>query len=248
MISCQAVITELWDYLDGELPVARAALIADHLTECARCYPQYRFEYAFLAAVARQRTQGPGPSRGLIESVARAVLAHHPGTPPTFAEQLRGAVEPRRPTPRAAAPLAPRGSLVGRPARAEGWAFAILRASLGVFLLLWGIGKLVVGAGTATVAPALSRGVGTLGVVLAAFILVGLWRRWSYAAAFFVHVGSLLLFWRTFADPWGVALAGLPACGALVALYVLRDRDGWTLDTWLAWRRPWRATGSASGP
>ena len=128
---------------------------------------------------------------------------------------------------------------MGMRARAEGWALAILRGSLGVFLLLWGIGKLVVPAGAASSSPQLANGVAMLEAVLAAFILLGLWRRWSYAAAFAVHVGSLLLLWRTLEDPWGVALAGLPVCGALVALYLLRDRDLWTLDAWLAWRRPW---------
>jgi putative oxidoreductase len=129
---------------------------------------------------------------------------------------------------------------MGGRASAERWALAILRGSLGVFLLLWGIGKLVVAAGAATISPPLSGGVATLEIVLGAFILLGLWRRWSYAALFSVHVGSLLLWWRTLQDPWGVALAGLPVCGALVALYLLRDRDGWALDTWLALRRPWR--------
>ena len=123
---------------------------------------------------------------------------------------------------------------------AERWALAILRSSLGVFLLVWGIGKLVVssggGAGTAT----LSSSVATLEVILAAFIVVGVWRRWSYGAALLVHVGSLLLLWGQLRDSWGVALAGLPVCGALVALYLLRDRDLWSLDAWLAWRRPWR--------
>src|SRR5581483_8412339 len=99
-VSCHDVITELWDYLDGELPVERAALIADHLAECARCYPQYRFEYAFLAAV------------------------------------------PRQPAPRAAPPLRPRGPARGPGAAAERWALALLRLSLGVFLLFWGIAKL----------------------------------------------------------------------------------------------------------
>ncbi|MGH7700687.1 MAG: zf-HC2 domain-containing protein [Gemmatimonadales bacterium] len=112
MISCHDVVAELWDYLDGELPVERATLIADHLAECARCYPQYRFEYAFLAAVARQRSLGPGPSLALIA------------------------------------------------------------------------------------------------------------------------------LWRALGDPWGLATAALPACGGLV--YLLRERDSWTLDAWLAWRRPWR--------
>jgi putative oxidoreductase len=239
MISCQEVITELWDYLDGELPLERAALIADHLAECARCYPQYRFEYGFLAAVARQRAQGPGPSTALIEKVAGTVLANWSGAPRARGEQPEGAVEPRRPTPRAAAPLSSRGPLMAMRARAEGWALAILRGSLGVFLLVWGMGKLVAPAQTA-ISPALFSGVTTLGLVLAAFVLLGLWRRWSYGAALAVHIGSLLLLWSTLRDPWGVALAGLPVCGALVALYLLRDRDLWTLDAWLAWRRPWR--------
>lgn len=240
MISCQDVITQLWDYLDGELPVERAAQIADHLAECARCYPQYRFEYAFLAAVARQRAHGPGPSAVLVEKVARTVLANRFESPRTRGEQPEGAVEQRRPTPRAVAPLAPRGPLLGMRARAERWALAILRGSLGVFLLLWGIGKLVVSASAPALSPPLASGVAALEVVLAAFILLGLWRRWSYAATFAVHVGSLLLLWHALEDPWAVALAGLPVCGALVALYLLRDRDIWTLDTWLAWRRPWR--------
>ncbi len=238
MISCQEVITELWDYLDGELPVERAALIADHLTECARCYPQYRFEYAFLAAVARQRAQGPGPSAALVEQVAGTVLAdrfRRPGERPES-----GAAEPRRPTPRAAALLSPRRSLSGMRAGAERWALAILRGSLGVFLLVWGLGKLLVSASAPATSPTLASGVATLEVVLAALILLGVWRRWSYAAAFVVHVGSLLLLWHTLEDPWAVALAGLPICGALVALYLLRERDLWALDTWLAWRRPWR--------
>jgi anti-sigma factor (TIGR02949 family) len=240
MISCQEVITELWDYLDGELPIERAALIADHLAECARCYPQYRFEYAFLRAVARQRAQGPGPSAALVEKVAGTVLANRSGSPRSRGPAPEGAVEPRRPTPRAAAPLRPRRPLMGMRARRERGALAILRGSLGVFLLLWGIGKLVVAAGVAAISPPHSSGVATLEIVLGAFILLGLWRRWSYAVAFSVHVGTLLLWWRTLEDPWGVALAGLPVCGALVALYLLRDRDGWALDTWLAWRRPWR--------
>jgi anti-sigma factor (TIGR02949 family) len=239
MISCQEVITELWDYLDGELPVERATLIADHLAECARCYPQYRFEYAFLAAVARQRAQGPGPSAELVEKVAGTVLANRSASLRVRGERPDVTVEPRRPAPRAAAPLSPRAPLTGMRARAEGWGLAILRSSLGVFLLAWGVGKLVVPAGAAAISPVAS-GVATLEVVLAALILLGVWRRWSYAAAFVVHVGSLLLLWRTFQDPWGVALAGLPVCGALVALYLLRERDLWALDTWLAWRRPWR--------
>ncbi len=232
MISCQEVIAELWDYLDGELPAERAAAIADHLAECARCYPQYRFEYAFLAAVARQRAQGPGPSAALVEKVTGVVLGNAPGARGHPGERARAAIEEHRPTPRAAAPLPRRGPAMGPPARAERWALVILRASLGVYLLL-GIGKLAVSA-------SLPSAVATLEGVLGAFIVLGVGRRWSYGAALLVHAGSLLLFWGQLRDPWGVALAGLPVCGALVALYLLRDRDRWALDLWLAMRRPWR--------
>lgn len=237
MISCHEVITELWDYLDGELPAERAVAIADHLAECARCYPQYRFEYAFLSAVARQRAQGPGPSAALIERVAGAVLGNTSGTPGYRGARARAAVEERRPTPKAAAPLPPRGPSIESRGRAERWALVILRASLGVFLLL-GIGKLAVSAETAVVSPSLLSAVATLEGILAAFIVVGVARRWSYGAALLVHLGSLLLLWGQLRDPWGVALAGLPVCGALVTLYLLRDRDAWALDAWLAMRRP----------
>jgi anti-sigma factor (TIGR02949 family) len=234
MISCQEVITELWDYLDGELPADRAAAIADHLAECARCYPQYRFEYAFLAAVARQRAHGPGPSAALVEKVEGAVLANTPRAPGYRGERARAAVEERRPTPRAAAPIPPRGPSMGVRARTERWALVILRASLGVFLLL-GIGRLAISGE----ASSLLSVVATLEGVLAAVIVLGVWRRWSYGAALLVHVGSLLLLWGQLRDPWAAALAGLPVCGALIALYLLRDRDAWALDAWLAMPRPW---------
>ena len=230
MVSCQEVITELWDYLDGELPAERAAAIADHLAECARCYPQYRFEYAFLSAVARQRGQGPGPSAALVEKVAGAVLANMPWAPGDRRERAPATGEERRPTPRTAAPLRPRGPAMGSLARAERWALVILRASLGAFLLV-GIGRLAFPSSLLSVVAMLE---GALGAV----IVLGVGRRWSYGAALLVHVGSLLLFWGQLRDPWAAVLAGLPVCGALVALYLLRDRDAWALDVWLAMRRP----------
>lgn len=67
MVSCREVIEELWDYLDGELPTERMEDLAAHLAECARCYPQYRFEFAFLEAVARQRDRLPGPPQALVQ-------------------------------------------------------------------------------------------------------------------------------------------------------------------------------------
>jgi len=67
MVSCREVIEELWDYLDGELPPERMEDLAAHLAECARCYPRYRFEFAFLEALARQRDGFPGPPQALVQ-------------------------------------------------------------------------------------------------------------------------------------------------------------------------------------
>jgi anti-sigma factor (TIGR02949 family) len=69
MLSCREVIEHLWDYLDAELPLERMQELAAHLAECARCYPQYQFEFAFLEALARQRGRLPGPPRALEDQL-----------------------------------------------------------------------------------------------------------------------------------------------------------------------------------
>lgn len=57
MLDCEAVMRQLWDYLDGELTPERAAAIRAHLELCRRCYPQYEFERSFLDAVAASARQ-----------------------------------------------------------------------------------------------------------------------------------------------------------------------------------------------
>jgi anti-sigma factor (TIGR02949 family) len=69
MLSCREVIAPLWDYLDGELPPTRVEEFAAHLAACERCYPRYRFEFAFLEALARQRDRLPEPPRALVEQL-----------------------------------------------------------------------------------------------------------------------------------------------------------------------------------
>ncbi len=79
MISCRGVMEQLWDYLDGELPPERMQELADHLAVCQRCYPQYRFQLAFLEGLARQRAAAPGPSDELVQHVRRLVSSHAEG-------------------------------------------------------------------------------------------------------------------------------------------------------------------------
>ncbi len=141
------------------------------------------------------------------------------------------------------------------PVVTERSALAVLRVSLGVFLLLWGVEKFIVpdvavriwdkfyGVGlVASLVPL----VGALESTLAVAITVGLWRRVTYGLGLLVHAVSVLSSWRQLTDPWGLRsggspnhlfLAGVPVLAGFVALYLMRARDSWTLDEWLLHQR-----------
>ncbi len=61
MLDCDAVMRQLWDYLDGELTFGREAAVRVHLAVCKRCYPQYNFERAFIKALAASRREHSRP-------------------------------------------------------------------------------------------------------------------------------------------------------------------------------------------
>lgn len=61
MLDCEAVMRQLWDYLDEELTADRMKAIREHVAMCARCYPQYKFEQEFLATLARLRREHSNP-------------------------------------------------------------------------------------------------------------------------------------------------------------------------------------------
>lgn len=75
MMTCRDVIEHLWDYLDGELPPDQTQAVAAHLAECARCYPQYRFQYAFLELLVRNRERIPPPPRETVDRLRRLIKA-----------------------------------------------------------------------------------------------------------------------------------------------------------------------------
>ncbi|MDE3053373.1 MAG: zf-HC2 domain-containing protein [Gemmatimonadota bacterium] len=74
MLDCEAVMQQLWDYLDEELSPDRMAAIQSHLAMCARCYPQYEFERSFLTALDRAQQEHSDPA-GLRDRVAGALRA-----------------------------------------------------------------------------------------------------------------------------------------------------------------------------
>lgn len=137
----------------------------------------------------------------------------------------------------------------------ERWALAALRVSIGVFLLLWGFEKFVLPAATVGIwgrfyGVALAAGVvpvvGALECALGLAITIGFQRRVAYGLGLLVHAVSVLSTWRELWDPWGLRsggppnhlfLAGVPVLAGCLALYLLRERDVWTVDGLLARRR-----------
>lgn len=114
----------------------------------------------------------------------------------------------------------------------------ILRFGLGVFLLLFGIDKLVTPHAAAAifanyygidVAPAtLVYGVGLFEIVLALAILAGLWKTLTYGLGLALHTVSTLATYRELLAPFGenhMYMAALPVLAAFVALFLLRRHD-----------------------
>lgn len=63
MLDCDAVMRQLWDYLDGELTPGRMEAIREHVKMCKRCQPHAEFESSFLSAVATARREHSDPAR-----------------------------------------------------------------------------------------------------------------------------------------------------------------------------------------
>ena len=133
--------------------------------------------------------------------------------------------------------------------RRFGAALAILRVGLGVFLLVWGLEKLVVTERSVAIydyfyglsaSTAVAYALGALESVLAVAIIVGAFRRWSYGMGLLVHAATTIVTARLIIDPWGLIsgepqhlyLAAVPILGAFAALYLLRDLDSFSLDEW----------------
>lgn len=126
-------------------------------------------------------------------------------------------------------------------------ALLILRISLGVFLLLWGLEKIIIPERTVgiydkfygiPIDTAIAPMLGALQAALSIALLIGFQRRWSYGLATLLHAYSVISSWQALIDPWGLIygevkhlfLAGVPVLGGFVVLYMLREMDLWTVD------------------
>lgn len=125
----------------------------------------------------------------------------------------------------------------------------VLRISLGLFLFLWGLDKLVAPADTVKifehfykiqlgVSLATIVGVAEMGLGLA--VVVGFCRTFSYGLGLTLHLISTLSSWQQLLDPWGkiwnqgknshLFLASIPVLAAFVILFMNRSDEEVTLD------------------
>jgi uncharacterized membrane protein YphA (DoxX/SURF4 family) len=119
----------------------------------------------------------------------------------------------------------------------------LLRASLGLLMLIWGVDKLVnvehglevsryFYLGAFDSAPLL-KAFGVVQMALGVLILLGIGRRFAYPALLAVTGVTLLGVWRSVVDPWGWYLKGanvlfypsLIIFAASLVLWAFRDDD-----------------------
>lgn len=118
-------------------------------------------------------------------------------------------------------------------------ALLVLRITLGVFLLQWGVEKFVVPQNTTAiwgnfyglnVSESLGYLFGAIEIALAICLFIGRFKTIAYGAALGLHAVSVIVSWRLLLDPWGnstnhLFIAGVPVLGAFIALFLLRHRD-----------------------
>jgi putative oxidoreductase len=127
-------------------------------------------------------------------------------------------------------------------------ALAILRISLGGFLLLWALEKFVIPQATVAIwksfyltaiGVSVPYVIGAFETLLALGIIIGFQRRITYGAGLIIHAVSVVSSWRQLIDPWGLwlndrpqhlFLAGVPVLAGFLVLYLLREADRWTVD------------------
>lgn len=135
--------------------------------------------------------------------------------------------------------------------RRFGFALALLRVALGLFLLVFGLAKFIIADTNVAIhqhlygvsaSRAAVYALGALEVLLAIAIIAGAFRRWSYAIGFLAHGATTVATARLILDPWGLLsgepqqlyLAAVPVLAAFAALYLLRDLDCFSFDAWRA--------------
>ncbi len=123
----------------------------------------------------------------------------------------------------------------------------LLRLSLGIFFLQWGVEKFVVPATTTAifrnfyglpVDGILPSVLGAGQIALALMFIVGVVPRVSYGLVALLHGVTVIVTIPRLVSPWNPVsnhffIAGVPVLAAFVTLYLLRDSDRWTVPRML---------------
>ena len=118
-------------------------------------------------------------------------------------------------------------------------ALLILRITLGIFLLQWGVEKFMVPDNTPAIwghfygiaIPASAAIIfGIFEVALALCLFLGIFQTPAYLAAAILHSVTVLVSWKVLIDPWGTPMnhlfvASIPVLGGFIALFLMRDLD-----------------------
>lgn len=137
----------------------------------------------------------------------------------------------------------------------KAYSLLFLRISTGLLLVVWGIVRVAkpdVGAHVSDkyysglgAAHAIQQVWGAILLLIGALVILGLWRRYSYAAQAIVLVTGALSIWKYLLDPLGLWLLDrassqilfFPSLGMAAATLVLlafREEDRLSLDHWRA--------------
>jgi len=121
---------------------------------------------------------------------------------------------------------------------------AFLRISLGIFLLLWGIDKLVSPESTVKIFEMFYlTGIGLQGamilggleVLLSLAIIGAVWKEYSYGLGLLLHGFSTVSTYKQLLNPFGknhLFIAALPILAGFLVIYMLRDYDTvWNFKT-----------------
>lgn len=122
-----------------------------------------------------------------------------------------------------------------------GQALFALRIGLTILFLVWALDKLInvdhakavfagfYGQNAETMSSAIPYGLGVLQLVLVLAFAVGKFKTITYGALLLMHLATTIVSLKMHLDPFGVPAilfwANWPILGALIALFLLRDRD-----------------------
>ncbi|MEM1298633.1 MAG: hypothetical protein AAGH68_05075 [Pseudomonadota bacterium] len=138
----------------------------------------------------------------------------------------------------------------------EALGLLVLRVGCAWFIFVWAVNKFLAPGQYAFILKrfdGIEAGalqvylIGGAQVVICVLVFVGLWRGVSYAALALLHAGTIYRIWPRLIDPFGISEKGFPVNRnsaialaiflAMVALWLLRERDVWSVDAWRARHR-----------